>query len=109
MASDQKFVDLVVEQIQHAGEITAKKMFGEYGIYSNGKIFGVICDNKLFVKPTNSGRKFIGNVVEAPAYPEAKPSFLIEEKLEDMEWLSELVSITIKELPEPKPKRKTKK
>ena len=77
--------------------------------YSDGKIFGVICDNKLFVKPTNSGRKFIGNVVEAPAYPGAKPRFLIEEKLEDMEWLSELVSITVKELPEPKPKRKKKK
>ncbi len=109
MASDQNFVDFVVGQIQNAGEITAKKMFGEYGIYSNGKIFGVICDNKLFVKPTDSGRKFIGNVVEAPAYPGARPSFLIEEKLEDIEWLSELVRISVKELPEPKPKRKVKK
>lgn len=109
MATDQNFVDFVVGQIQNAGEITAKKMFGEYGIYSNGKIFGVICDNKLFIKPTSSGRKFIGNVVEAPAYPRAKPSFLIEEKLEDIEWLSELVRISVKELPEPKPKRKKKK
>lgn len=109
MATDQNFVDFVVGQIQNAGEITAKKMFGEYGIYSNGKIFGVICDNKLFIKPTSSGRKFIGNVVEAPAYPGAKPSFLIEEKLEDIEWLSELVRISVKELPEPKPKRKKKK
>lgn len=109
MASDQNFVDFVVDQIQNAGEISAKKMFGEYGIYSDGKIFGVICDNKLFVKPTNAGRAFIENVVEAPAYPGAKPSFLIEEKLEDVEWLSELVRITVKELPEPKPKRKKKK
>jgi TfoX/Sxy family transcriptional regulator of competence genes len=109
MASDKNFVDFVVEQIQNAGEITVKKMFGEYGIYSNGKIFGVICDNKLFVKPTNSGRKFIGNVVEASAYPGAKPSFLIEEKIEDSTWLSELVRISAEELPEPKPKRKKKK
>lgn len=109
MASDQNFVDFVIDQIQNAGEISAKKMFGEYGIYSDGKIFGVICDNKLFVKPTNAGRAFIENVVEAPAYPGAKPSFLIEEKLEDIEWLSELVRITVKELPEPKPKRKKKK
>lgn len=109
MASDQNFVDFVVDQIQNVGEISAKKMFGEYGIYSDGKIFGVICDNKLFVKPTNAGRAFIENVVEVPAYPGAKPSFLIEEKLEDIEWLSELVRITVKELPEPKPKRKKKK
>ena len=109
MASDQNFVDFVVGQIQNAGEIVAKKMFGEYGIYSDGKIFGLICDNKLFIKPTNSGREFIGNVVEAPAYPGAKPSFLIEEKLEHIEWLSELVRISVKELPAPKPKKKKKK
>ena len=83
-------------------------MFGEYGVYANGKMFGLICDNKLFIKPTTSGRDFIKNVLEVPPYPGAKPSFLIEEKIEDSDWLSELVSITVKELPEPKPKRKKK-
>lgn len=34
MASDQNFVDFVLEQIKNAGEVTAKKMFGEYGIVS---------------------------------------------------------------------------
>ncbi|MCZ2356130.1 MAG: TfoX/Sxy family protein [Bacteroidia bacterium] len=106
MASDPNFVDFVLEQIKNAGEITAKKMFGEYGIYSDEKIFGLICDNKLFIKPTNSGRKFIGNVVEAPPYEGAKPSFLIEDKIENSEWLSELVRVSVKELPTPKPKKK---
>ena len=106
MASEINFVDFVLEQIKNSGEITAKKMFGEYGIYSDGKQFGLICDNKLFIKPTNSGRKFIGNVVEAPPYEGAKPSFLIEDKIEDSEWLSELVRISLNELPAPKPKKK---
>jgi TfoX/Sxy family transcriptional regulator of competence genes len=106
MASEINFVDFVLEQIKNSGEITAKKMFGEYGIYSDGKLFGLICDNKLFIKPTNSGRKFIGNVVEAPPYEGAKPSFLIEDKIEDSEWLSELVRISLNELPAPKPKKK---
>lgn len=105
MPSDQNFVDFVLEQIKNAGAITAKKMFGEYGIYADGKIFGLICDNKLLIKPTISGRKFIGNVVEAPPYVGAKPSFLIEEKIEDSEWISELVRITLKELPAPKKKK----
>ncbi len=52
MPSDQKFVDYVLDQIQNAGEITAKKMFGEYAIYSDEKLFGLICDNQLFIKPT---------------------------------------------------------
>ncbi len=106
MASDQDFVDFVMDQIKNAGEITAKKMFGEYGIYADGKLFALICDNKLFIKPTVSGREFIGNVVEAAPYEGAKPSFLIEEKIEDSNWLSELISISLKELPAPKPKKK---
>jgi TfoX/Sxy family transcriptional regulator of competence genes len=106
MASEINFVDFVLEQIKNSGEITAKKMFGEYGIYSNGKLFGLICDNKLFIKPTNSGRKFIGNVVEVPPYEGAKPSFLIEDKIEDSEWLSELIRISLNDLPAPKPKKK---
>lgn len=110
MASKQDFVNFIIEQIEGLGEITAKKMFGEYGIYADGKIFGLICDNKLFVKPTQAGRDFIGaSLIEAPAYPKAKPSFLIEDKIEDREWLSELVRISLKELPMPKPKKKETK
>ena len=72
------------------------------------KSFALICDNKLFIKPTVAGRAFIKSPEEAPPYPGAKPSFLIEDKLDDREWLSELVKITVNELPEPKPKKKKK-
>ena len=109
MASDKSFVEYVVDQIEKTGEITYRHMFGEYGIYANGKIVGLICDNKLFIKPTEAGRIYIQDVVEAPAYPGAKLSFLIEDKLDDREWLSELIRISVKELPEPKPKKKKKK
>jgi len=80
-------------------------MFGECGLYFDNKLFGLVCDNKLFIKPTQSGRKYINEVVEASPYPGAKPSFLIEEKLDDREWLRKLVEITVNELPEPKPKK----
>ena len=109
MASEQNFVDFVMEQIINAGKITTKKMFGEYGIYADGKLFGLICDNKLFIKPTISGREFIGNVIEALPYDGAKPSFLIEEEIENSDWLSELVRISLNELPPPKPKKKKEK
>ena len=109
MATDKAFVDFVLDQIENAGEITAKKMFGEYGVFSNGKIFALICDNKLFIKPTAGGRAFIRDVVEAPPYKGAKPSFLIEDKIEDRDWLSELIRISLKDLPEPKPKKKKKR
>jgi len=107
MASDQSFVDFIVDQMSEAGVITYRKMFGEYGLYCNGKIVALICDNRLFVKPTNGGRAFIGNVVEAPAYPGAKPSILIEEQIEDKNWLSQLIRISFDELPAVVPKHKS--
>ena len=106
MATDKEFVDFVLDQIDNAGEVSAKKMFGEWGVFSNGKIFALICNSKLYIKPTEAGRAFIENPVEAPPYEGAKPSFLIEDKLEDREWLSHLVRISLEELPEPKPRKK---
>ena len=106
MASDLGFVEFVVEQIQNAGVIRYRKMFGEYALYCNDKVIALICDNQLFVKSTKAGESFIGKVVKAPPYPGAKPSFLIEDQLEDREWLSELIALTERELPTPKPKKK---
>lgn len=104
MASDKNQLEFALDQMGNAGEVTARSMFGEYGIYCDGKIVALFCDNKLFVKPTQSGRTFIGDPVESPPYPGAKPYFLIEEKIEDRDWLAELVRITASELPPPKKK-----
>ena len=99
-------MDFIVDQLENAGDITCRKMFGEYAIYCDGKVTALVCDNRLFVKPTKAGRSFIGEVVEAPPYPGAKMSFLIEDGFEDRDWISDLVRITAEELPEPKPKKK---
>ena len=109
MASDPDFVEFVVDQLQDVGAVRHRKMFGEYALYCEDKIVALICDNRLFIKPTTGGRIFIGEVVEAPPYPGAQPAFLIEEGIEDKEWISELVRITEQELPPPEPKKKPKK
>lgn len=106
MASDQHFVDFIIDQVNSSGRVTYKKMFGEYGLYFDIKLFALVCDNKLFIKPTDGGKAFIGNIVEVPPYPGAKLSFLIEDKLEDADWLKELIQVTVEELPEPKPKKR---
>ncbi|NOY70477.1 MAG: TfoX/Sxy family protein [Deltaproteobacteria bacterium] len=109
MASDLSFVEFVVEQIQNAGVIRYRKMFGEYALYCNDKVVALMCDNQLFVKPTKAGKLFIGEIVEKPPYKGAKPSFLIEDQIENRDWISNLISITEEELPTPKPKPKKKK
>lgn len=107
MATKQSTVDFLTDQILGAGNIRSRKMFGEYSLYCNEKVVALVCDDQLFVKPTNAGREFIENLEEAPPYPGAKNYFLINGDLwDDSPWLTELIAKTANELPLPKPKKK---
>lgn len=102
MASKKNNVDFILEQIAGAGSVFAKKMFGEYGIYYDDKFVAFVCDDQLFIKPTHSGRTFIGDVVEGYPYPGAKPYLLIPDELwNNSKWLTTLFEISAAELPLP--------
>ncbi|TCD47791.1 TfoX/Sxy family protein [Chlorobium sp. N1] len=105
MGSTLSFVEYASSQMAGAGSVTFRKMFGEYALYLDGKVVALVCDNTLFVKPTDGGRRFAGDADEAPPYPGGRPYLVVGERLEDPEWLAELVRITARDLPEPKPKR----
>lgn len=109
MASDQKTVDFVLDQIRGAGSVTAKKMFGEYGLYCDDKIVALLSDNQLFVKPTDAGRAFAKGTSESPPYPGAKPYLFVQDRVDDREWLTELVRVTAAALPKPAPKKSVTK
>ena len=100
MASNLEFVEYAAEQMAGAGNITFRKMFGEYGIYCDGKIFGVICDE--------AGEKMAPQLPKASPYTGAKPHFLVED-VDDREFLTGFVTATCKELPMPAPKKPRKK
>ena len=87
-----------------AGEITYRKMFGEYGMYLDGKIFALICEDQLFVKITEAGRKMRPEFPEAPPYEGAK-NYLLVDDIDDKEALVEFVIATCTELPAPKTKK----
>ena len=110
MSTRQETVDFLVEQLGSIQGVSARKMFGEYALYVGAKVVALICDDQLFLKPTNAGRAFIGNPVDGFAYPGAKASFLIAGELwDDADWLCELIRKTESELPNPKPKKPRKK
>jgi DNA transformation protein and related proteins len=109
VASDREFVKFVCDQLNGAGEISSRRMFGEAAVYLQDKVIGLVCDNQFFVKPTEPGRTKIGVPIEAPPFPGATHWFLMAD-LDDPEFLADLVRITAAALPTPKPKkaRKTK-
>ncbi len=104
MACHAEYVQYIGEQCSGAGEITLRKMFGEYGIYCDGKIFGLICDDQLYIKITAGGRALRPELETASPYEGAKPHFLMTD-VDDRESLSAFVRATCEELPLPKPKK----
>lgn len=107
MATSQSTIDFLLDQLSGAGQISTKKMFGEYCLYLAGKPVAFICDDQMFLKPTSAGRGMISNVTEGYPYPGAKPYLLITADLwEESEWLVQLIQATANELPQPKPRKK---
>lgn len=105
MASDPSFVNYVCDQIGRAGAITHRRMFGEYAVYCDGKVVALVCDNQLFIKPTETARAFMGQVAEAPPYPGAKLYFLITDQLDDQQLITTAIRLTADALPAPVPKK----
>ena len=111
MASDIGFVEYVCEQIRGAGQVSHRRMFGEFAVYCDGKVVALVCDNQFFLKPTAPGMALLDRVREAPPYPGAKPYYLVDAQLDDAEAAAALVRATAAALPAPqaKPARKAAK
>ncbi len=105
MASGKDFVEFVADQLREAGKITYRKMFGEYGVYCDGKLFALVCDDQFFVKITEEGRKLWPALTEAPPYAGAKNYFLVED-VENREMMTKLAAVTCAHLPLPKLKER---
>ena len=98
MSSHKDLVQYIADQCAGAGEITTRKMFGDYGIYCDGKLFGLICDDDLFFKPTDAGRRLLRTVDMRSPYHGAKNYFYIAD-VDDRDYLAALVRATCGELP----------
>src|SRR5258708_19687552 len=102
MASKQSTVDFLTEQMQKAGAITSSKMFGEYAIYCDGKVVALVCDDQLFVKPTDVGLKFLDSSHFAPAYPDSKNYLKVpESKCHDSDSIADFIIETAPVFPLP--------
>lgn len=77
MASSPDVVEYICFQLRHAGDISFRKMFGDYGLYCGRTFFGLVCDNQLYVKITESGLKMFPQQEQGCPYPGARPHFLV--------------------------------
>ena len=108
MATDPDFVEYIHEQAGFDARLTHKRMFGEYALYLDDKVVAFVCDNSLFLKPTEAGRALLPTVTPGKPYPEAKDYYVLDEFLDDTELLQRVLQATADVLPLPKPGRAKK-
>lgn len=56
MAKRSEFVDYLLEQLSPLGDVSAKSMFGGWGIYCEGRMFALVADDTLYLKVDDANR-----------------------------------------------------
>lgn len=107
MASSMSYVEFVKEQLSGAGTITHRRMFGEYGLYCDGKYFACVCDDRLLVKITPAGEALVPECPRGIPY-ESGGEMLVPD-VEDQEMLAELARVTCAALPEKRSRKRREK
>ena len=55
MAQDG-FITFLLEQMEQAGGVSARRMFGGHGVYLHGLMFGLVADDTLYLKVDDESR-----------------------------------------------------
>jgi TfoX/Sxy family transcriptional regulator of competence genes len=99
--SDADLVQYIVEQAAKAGEIRARKMFGDYALYCNNKVVGLICDDYLCLKPFRQLEPVLHDEDKQmrPPYEGAKPHYVITD-VDDADYVSLLVRTVAMNIPD---------
>jgi TfoX/Sxy family transcriptional regulator of competence genes len=84
---------------------TARAMFGEYALYLDGRVIGLVCDDTLFVKPVKGVIALLQGADMGPPYPGAKDHVIVADLLDDTDLMQQLLRVLVAEVPLPKPKK----
>lgn len=85
--------------------LTTRPMFGEYALYLDGKVLGLVCDDTLFLKDTPAARAHLPDAPTGHPYPGAKAHIDAQAALDDPDSVTAALRALARTLPAPKPKR----
>ncbi|NII10166.1 TfoX/Sxy family protein [Oleiagrimonas sp. C23AA] len=107
MATSRASLEFLLDQLSGLSGVRAKAMFGEYGLYVDDVLVGLVCDDQLYLKPTDGLRQVWPEAPLAPPYPGARAHARVTaDRWEDAEWLVTMVQTTAQHLPPPRPRRR---
>ena len=104
MATSKEYIDFVCEQIEGIGDISTKKMFGEYMLYVNDKPLLTVCDNTVFVKKVPELASVMANAAVGCPYEGAKEHYILD--IDDTALTAQVIAILEPITPVPKKRKK---
>ena len=99
MSATKEFHDYIVEWLQKAGEVSTRRMMGEYCVYYKGKLIGDICDNQLFFKPTEAVLRLLPGAERGYPYEGSKSLMVVVDEVENTELMGMVLDQMYEELP----------
>lgn len=78
MACTIEFIDSICDALSPLGEVSCRKMMGDYVIYVNGKCIITACDNVAFVKKLPCIASLMTEAECGSPYPGAKEAYILD-------------------------------
>jgi TfoX/Sxy family transcriptional regulator of competence genes len=104
MSTKKDIAEYILERLGNNNRFHTRAMFGEYALYVDGKVVGLICNDQLYLKILSASQE-LENICEKDSpYKGAKMYYLIEES---QYWdVADILIAIADELPTPKKKNK---
>lgn len=100
MPTRPETAEFLLDQLREAGDVSVRRMFGNYALYCDGLVVGLICNDQLFIKKSSTSGGFLDDSHTAPPFPGAKNFLRVpDERWDDPKWLSEFVLATAAAVP----------
>lgn len=104
MACSTEFIDFVCSQIEDAGVVRAKRMFGDYCIYVDEKPVLLVCDNIVYIKKHDAIAQLMQDAECGFPYDGAKEHYILD--IDHRKEALNVIATLLPHLPYPKPKKK---
>lgn len=109
MATQLETIEFILAKLRDRGNFTARAMFGEYALYADGKVVGLVCDDLLYVKIVPASKALESLCEKDNPYPGARPHYLVEEsQISTIHNLAQILSNIARIVP-PRKKKAGKK
>lgn len=104
MACSTEYIDFVCSQLEGAGAIRARKMFGDYCIYVDERPVMLACDNIVYVKKHKAIETMMADAEVGYPYEGAKEHYILD--VEHRDRALPVIKALLPHVPLPKPRKK---